>query len=181
MPGRFSFVMIVSWLMTAWATSAEQIGENYLKKVVMELQNICNDILGLLDNFLIPKAYQAEIKAFYLQMKGDNLRYLTEVADRTSRDKLSREAFEAYQEGYKISNNLDVTHPVRLGLALNLSAFHYNIRNEPEKAVKLAKSAFDQAMAELDSLDDDEYKESTRILQLLQDNLVLWRSELDYQ
>ena len=35
---------------------------------------------GLLDNFLIPKASNAESKVFYLKMKGDYFRYLSEVA-----------------------------------------------------------------------------------------------------
>ena len=45
-----------------------------------ELRDICNDVLGLLDNFLIPKASNAESKVFYLKMKGDYFRYLSEVA-----------------------------------------------------------------------------------------------------
>ena len=35
---------------------------------------------GLLDQYLIPKASNAESKVFYLKMKGDYFRYLAEVA-----------------------------------------------------------------------------------------------------
>jgi hypothetical protein len=31
------------------------------------------------------------------------------------------------------------THPIRLGLALNYSVFHYEIMNKPQEACKLAK------------------------------------------
>ena len=31
------------------------------------------------------------------------------------------------------------THPIRLGLALNYSVFHYEIQNSPDKACELAK------------------------------------------
>lgn len=95
------------------------------------------------------------------------------------------------------------THPIRLGLALNFSVFHYEIRNCPDAACKLAKQvckhfykksfsllssqwfyvagvkhfsflqAFDDAIAELDQLCEDSYKDSTLIMQLLRDNLTV--------
>lgn len=42
--------------------------------------NDCLSSQGLLDNFLVPKASNAESKVFYLKMKGDYFRYLAEVA-----------------------------------------------------------------------------------------------------
>ena len=44
------------------------------------------------------------------------------------------------------------------------------------QACDLAKSAFDQAIAKLDQLDEASYKDSTLIMQLLRDNLTLWTS-----
>lgn len=37
--------------------------------------------------------------------------------------------------------------------------------------------AFDDAIAELDTLSEESYKDSTLIMQLLRDNLTLWTSE----
>lgn len=37
--------------------------------------------------------------------------------------------------------------------------------------------AFDDAIAELDTLNEDSYKDSTLIMQLLRDNLTLWTSD----
>jgi len=44
--------------------------------------------------------------------------------------------------------------------------------NSPDKACHLAKAAFDDAIAELDTLSEESYKDSTLIMQLLRDNLV---------
>ena len=75
------------------------------------------------------------------------------------------------------STNLSPTHPIRLGLALNFSVFYYEILNSPDRACQLAKSAFDEASAELDPLGEESYKDSTLIMQLLRDNLTLWTSD----
>ena len=74
--------------------------------------------------------------------------------------------------------NLAPTHPIRLGLALNFSVFYYEILNSPERACSLAKQAFDEAIAELDTLGEESYKDSTLIMQLLRDNLTLWTSDM---
>ena len=53
------------------------------------------------------------------------------------------------------------------------------LTGNPDKACKLAKDSFDKAVAELDNLDQESYKDSTLIMQLLRDNLTLWMSEQD--
>lgn len=81
---------------------------------------------------------------------------------------------KAYSEAFEIAKSqMQPTHPIRLGLALNFSVFYYEILNSPERACHLAKQAFDDAIAELDSLNEDSYKDSTLIMQLLRDNLTV--------
>ena len=41
------------------------------------------------------------------------------------------------------------------------------------------QAAFDDAIAELDTLSEESYKDSTLIMQLLRDNLTLWTSDAD--
>lgn len=67
--------------------------------------------------------------------------------------------------------------PYALGLALNFSVFHYEIANSPEEAISLAKTTFDEAMADLHALSEDSYKDSTLIMQLLRDYLTLWTDD----
>ena len=73
---------------------------------------------------------------------------------------------------------LSNTHPVKLGLALNHSVFYYEIMQNPEKACNMARAAFDEAISDLDNVEDEDYKDATLIMQLLRDNLTLWTSEL---
>merc|ERR1712172_381529 len=102
------------------------MAKEYREKVEKELRDICNDVLALLDKFLIAKASNAESKVFYLKMKGDYYRYLAEVAVADAKAAV-----------------VDDSH----------------------KACQLAKQAFDDAIAELDTLNEDSYKDSTLIMQ----------------
>ncbi|XP_019716044.1 14-3-3 protein beta/alpha-1-like [Hippocampus comes] len=156
----------------------QQMAREYRLKIEAELQDICNDVLKLLDDFLISNTKVAESRVFYLKMKGDYFRYLSEVASGDNKKTTVTKSQEAYQMAFDISKEeMQATHPIRLGLALNFSVFYYEILNSPDQACTLAKQAFDDAIAELDSLNEESYKDSTLIMQLLRDNLTLWTSE----
>ncbi|KAL2298578.1 hypothetical protein Nmel_015581, partial [Mimus melanotis] len=152
----------------------------YREKIEKELETVCNDVLALLDKYLIKNCndFQYESKVFYLKMKGDYYRYLAEVAAGEKKNSVVEASEAAYKEAFEISKeHMQPTHPIRLGLALNFSVFYYEIQNAPEQACLLAKQAFDDAIAELDTLNEDSYKDSTLIMQLLRDNLTLWTSD----
>lgn len=149
----------------------------YRQQVEKELDEICQKILDLLNNNLIEYADEAESKVFYYKMKGDYYRYIAEYKVEDAKKKASDDACAAYNEAMEEAKELAVTHPIRLGLALNFSVFHYEVRNDPDKACQMARDAFEKAIAELDNVSEDSYKDSTLIMQLLRDNLTLWTSD----
>lgn len=151
--------------------------KEYRQKIEEELGKICEDILEVLDKHLIASAQTGESKVFYHKMKGDYHRYLAEFAVSEKRKGSADKSLEAYKNATEVaSTDLAPTHPIRLGLALNFSVFYYEILNSPDQACHLAKQAFDDAIAELDTLSEESYKDSTLIMQLLRDNLTLWTS-----
>jgi len=153
--------------------------KEYRTKVEVELQGICDTILGLLDGSLVPGAKDAESKVFYHKMKGDYYRYIAEFTDGDKKSSAANSAKGAYDDAMGAASELAVTHPIRLGLALNFSVFHYEVLNNPDEACKMARTAFEDAIAELDNVSEDSYKDSTLIMQLLRDNLTLWTSDQD--
>merc|ERR1719167_1948426 len=153
--------------------------KEYRSKVEQELKGICDDILEVLGKHLIPSSTLGESKVFYYKMKGDYHRYLAEFATNTERKDAAENSLVAYKAASDVATTeLPSTHPIRLGLALNFSVFYYEILNSPERACRLAKAAFDEAIAELDTLSEESYKDSTLIMQLLRDNLTLWTSDM---
>ncbi|KAF1381677.1 14-3-3 protein zeta/delta [Sander lucioperca] len=154
------------------------LAKEYKETIEKELNDICKEVLDLLDKHLIPNAKPADSSVFYLKMKGDYYRYLAEVATGEKKEEIISSSRAAYQQALDISTKeMQPTHPIRLGLALNFSVFYYEIVNSPEEACKLAKAAFDEAITMLDSLNGESYKDSTLIMQLLRDNLTLWMSD----
>ncbi|CAK8692616.1 14-3-3 protein epsilon-like [Clavelina lepadiformis] len=156
-----------------------ELAANYLQIVESELKSTCSVILNLLDKHLIPNSATDESKVFYSKMKGDYYRYLAEFEKDEDRKLAAENSLQAYKSASdQATSALKPTHPIRLGLALNFSVFYYEILNSPDRACALAKSAFDAAIAELDTLSEDSYKDSTLIMQLLRDNLTLWTSDM---
>jgi len=150
--------------------------------------------------------FNVEDTVFWLKMVGDYCRYLAEL-DKEDKDMqlppvevilnagLSKDdkqpAAEWAKDYYQAAVNLcqkdpdpdkkipglAVTHPIRLGLALNFSVCYYECLNQSNKAIDMARDAFDHAIEKLDTLNDDSYKDSTLIMQLLRDNMTLWQQE----
>ncbi|KAF4749341.1 14-3-3 protein 7 [Perkinsus olseni] len=161
-------------------TTNADIAKGYREKVEAELQEICDKILSLLDKYLIPSSKSGESQVFYYKMKGDYYRYIAEFSSGDTKSKAADDAYQAYKEATSIAQKeLLVTHPIRLGLALNFSVFYYEVLNQPDEACKMARQSFEDAIAELDNVSEDSYKDSTLIMQLLRDNLTLWTSDQD--
>ncbi|KNH08442.1 14-3-3 protein [Perkinsela sp. CCAP 1560/4] len=157
----------------------------YRKVVESEIQEICNDIDMVVREVLLPavstdpvSSETAEVRVFYLKMQGDYHRYRAETTAETDNEIYKEKALAAYTQALDIAaSHLSATHPVRLGLVLNFSVFYYEILKDTERGVEMAKSAFEEGVSGIESLDEEAYKESSLILHLLRDNLMLWREE----
>ena len=114
--------------------------KEYKTKIEGELDKFCNDILSLIDDFLVPNSPTTEGKVFFLKMKGDYYRYIGEYKSGADNEEVAKKALEAYNQATEKANgDLKTTNPIRLGLALNFSVFYYEIMNEPTKACEMAK------------------------------------------
>nr|GMD93965.1 14-3-3 protein 10 [Ipomoea batatas] len=156
--------------------------KDYRGKVENELSQVCAGILKLLESNLVPSASSSESKVFYLKMKGDYHRYLAEFKVGDERKEAADDTMNSYKAAQiKITIRSVPNTSHTMGLALNFSVFYYEILNSSDKACSMAKQAFEEAIAELDTLGEESYKDSTLIMQLLRDNLTLWTSDAQDQ
>lgn len=76
--------------------------------------------------------------------QADYYRYIAEFRSGDEKSKAAEEARKAYADAAKVAkDDLAVTHPIRLGLALNYSVFMYEVLNDPDEACKMARTAFE--------------------------------------
>ena len=74
----------------------------------------------------------------------------------------------AYKAASAIAaTELASTHPIHLGLALSFSIFYYEILTSPEHTCRLTKAAFNDAVAELATLSEESYQDTTPITRVL--------------
>eukprot|EP00914_Ancora_sagittata_P008002 GHVO01015754.1.p1 GENE.GHVO01015754.1~~GHVO01015754.1.p1 ORF type:complete len:238 (-),score=35.93 GHVO01015754.1:148-861(-) len=147
----------------------------YRTQIEAELKSICADALSVLEQ-CATDASATEDRVFYSKMKGDYHRYVAEFAEGDTQSDAITKGKDAYEEGKMLASDLGPTHPIRLGLALNDAVFHYEILENTDKACTLAQDAFDAAANQLENIGDDNTRDSTLIMQMLKDNLALWKT-----
>ena len=157
--------------------------QEYRKKVEEELFAKCKNVIKVIDTQLLKKAEDDEAKVFYIKMKGDYNRYIAEYASDDLKTQVAEDALNAYNEASTIAKNLGVLNPIALGLALNFSVFYYEVKNDHDTACKIATEAIEKADKELPNIDEDadENRDTVSIVNLLEENLEMWKSENEDQ
>jgi len=159
-----------------------------VNRTQVSLQDVCKDVLTTLQKLYSTTTPGDDVDRdiFYLKAQGDYYKYMYEGIAMSNPDMDKQISLALLQEGdamYRAAMDACVkttpTNPVRLGTALNYSVFQYEMLGKQEEACEMAKAAFDDAISELDSLDEASYRDSTLIMQLLRDNLSLWTEDSD--
>lgn len=181
-----AFKNLISSKRTAWRTIAA-IEQNpkyqkftdalvaYKKKIEQGLYADCETVIEIIQSKVLTRASEIEAKAFFVKMVGDYYRYIAETAQGDKLEQVKREALKAYQEAQQLT--LPPCNPIKLGLALNFSVFHYEVMKDHKQACKLADEALQSALEKIDELDEESFRDAKSIIELLKENLSLWKEE----
>ncbi|CAN7032380.1 unnamed protein product [Brassica oleracea var. botrytis] len=141
-------------------------------KIETEINNICDRIFNLIDSHLLPNASTDDFKVFYLKMKGDYHRYLSDSKTGAARVQAVKDTLEIYKSAQVIALNLPSTDIPRLGLALNLSLFYYETLMSTKVACLTAKEAYDAAITELHAVREESFDDTVLIMHLISDRVT---------
>jgi len=181
-----AFKNLISSKRTAWRTISaieqnpkySKFGDSlaaYKKKIEEGLYRDCEHIIDMIKTKVLSKASEAEARAFFVKMVGDYYRYIAETAQADRLENVKKEALKAYQEASGIQ--LPPCNPIKLGLALNFSVFHYEVMKDHKQACTLADEALQAALDKIDDLDEENFRDAKSIIELLKENLTLWKEE----
>ena len=160
---------------------------HYIKEYKNIIENVlyekCYEIITFIEEYIVNKDsfedYDVEGKVKFYKMLGDNHRYLCECD--LFKAKEINQAKLYYNKAIKLSKNLQIINPARLGSILNYSIFLYQIINEKEIAIELAKSTIEKFQKEEGNLDeeDDNDQDAMTIIDSMKTNLEVWKDELE--
>jgi hypothetical protein len=149
----------------------------YKEKISKELEDNCQKVIDIVNQNCLPKAGDDEAKVFYLKMIGDYYRYTAETASGDKLAEVTENANKYYQQATEAAASLKPYNSNKLGLALNYSVFFYELKNDSSKACTIAEEALNGARDEIDNMDNDEARDALSIIELLKENLDLWKEE----
>jgi len=150
----------------------------YKGQIEEQLQADCQKVIDMINaRVLQPSNCSDEAKAFFVKMVGDYYRYIAENAKDARLEEVKQKAKEAYEEANRI--DLPACNPIKLGLALNFSVFNYEVLKDHNKACELADNALQSALDKIDELEEDDFRDAKSIIELLKENLTLWKEEED--
>ena len=161
--------------------SFEPVLMEYKKDVEGDLQTKCKRVIEIIEKAGVPGAPDSESKAFYYKMMADYYRYIAENAQGDALAEATTGATENYGKASEVAMELEAHNPIRLGLALNFSVFHFEVKNDQAKACELAKSALEQVGATIEKVSGEQKKDAESIVDLLRDNLELWTQDEQQQ
>ena len=150
---------------------------DYKRRIGQELETQCKKVIDIVKGSSLKKATDDEAKTFYLKMIGDYYRYIAENAEGDSLAEATQGALDNYGKAQESADNLKPYNSTRLGLALNFSVFHYEVKNDIPKACILAEAALESAKENIDNMDNEDARDALSIVELLKENLSLWKEE----
>jgi len=147
----------------------------YKQEIEGKLYKDCEHIVDIIRSKVLSKSPQGESLAFFAKMIGDYYRYIAETATGAKLEEVKQEALKAYNQASEPT--LPPCNSIKLGLVLNFSVFHYEVLKDRKKACQLADEALQQALEKIDEIGEDDFREAKSIIELLKENLTLWKEE----
>jgi 14-3-3 protein epsilon len=139
-------------------------------RVEGDIANLLTQYIGGIDGAFLVRPTSEASRVLFLKMKADYLRYLAEIQRAPA-----QQVQAAYVTAYEAARaGLGAAHPLRTGIALNYSVFHFEIAGSKDAALQIAKAAHDEGVAAVKTVPPDEKEDAMEVLNLIATNIRTW-------
>jgi len=140
------------------------------------LKVLCQDVLSIIDQQLIPGCTGIEDRVDLLRLQGDLYRYVSEFAPETQKRFFTSRADSVYSMAYDIAKTELTPHSLcRLSLVMNRSIFLADIMHKHTDAVLFAESEVSMLMGENVELSEASYQKAMVFARKLGNKIIQWK------
>lgn len=132
---------------------------SYSVQIEKQMNKYCLNIIKIIEQDIIPSKNHVkgpESAVFFKKLNADYYRYLCEYPEDQQKYHyyLEQAALNYHEADTLARSNLPQTNPIRLALHLNMSVFLHQQKQESERALELANRAFEEAIANIDTVNE---------------------------
>jgi len=151
------------------------------KEVLLaELDEYCLDLCSMVENKLLPITTSPEFRVYYEKLQADYYRYMAEFREDYEKSEYAEKANNHYEAALDIAKSeLPRSSPSHLGLVLNYSVFLFETMERRQEALDLAQKVYTECADCINDMSDGTYSETSKILSILRENYLLWKSKSD--
>ena len=92
--------------------------KNYKDILEKDIYDVCKNVIALINNFLLTKTILDKSKIFFLKMKADYYRYLSEFQSLIENKNYLDESEKNYKNAIELSQNISWINPTKLGIII---------------------------------------------------------------
>ena len=157
-------------------TEVADLVSGVIKEHFEKLELICQDILSIVDQQLIPGSPTIEAKVNYIRLQGDLYRYMYEYAPQERKDLYRIRCESVYEDATKIALSQLPPHSLaRLSLVLNRSLFLAEVLKRVPEAVSFAETEVNRLLSTNTELSEALYQKAMVFTRKLRDKIIQWK------
>jgi hypothetical protein len=147
----------------------------FRRQLESNITDLAKSTIEIVQKKLLGRTNDTSMRGLLFKTTGDYWRYLAEIQRGYDRRESANKALGAYQEAEDlIVASTGPAAAVRLSLMLNMAIFKFEILSEPDDALELARKAYDEGIASVDSLREEAYADSILLLQMIHRTTAAW-------
>ena len=150
-----------------------------------ELDAACQEVVEVTKLVLKKHNMSDESRLFMQKMQADYYRYMAEYQKHSVNSQqygnvAAQNAVAVYEDAIALAEEeLEEINPVRLGLILNYAVFKYEVEENLSEALNIVTQTYQRASPKIKELIDHRDIEAVTLIQLIRDNMMIWKTELE--